>query len=215
MMSLSFNICEIYETLMGESDAAGWPCTLIRMGGCNLHCTYCDTPYARHEYQGISLKRILEQVRHPYPHHVLVTGGEPLFQSGTPRLLQILLEQGHKVYIETNGSLDIRSIDPRVVKIMDLKCPASGESKKNLFQNIRYLTPQDEIKFVICDKTDFLWAKGILKRHEIQKCAPVLFSPAMPHLDPKLLAKWILEEEMEVRFQIQLHKILWGEKRGI
>ena len=214
-MGCSLNICEIYETLMGESVAAGWPCTIIRMGGCNLNCTYCDTPYARHEYRLISLEKILEKVRHPYPHHVLVTGGEPLIQPGTPKLILALLEQGHKVYIETNGSLDIRSLDKRVLKVMDIKCPSSGESKRNIFQNVRHLTPQDEIKFVICDKTDFRWAKKILKRYEIQKYAPVLFSPAAPHLDPKLLAKWILEEEVEVRFQLQLHKMLWGERRGI
>jgi 7-carboxy-7-deazaguanine synthase len=161
------------------------------------------------------LEKILEKVRHPYPHHVLVTGGEPLIQSETPRLLQALLKQGHKVYIETNGSLDIRPLDPRVVKVMDVKCPSSGESQKNLFQNIRHLNPQDEVKFVICDQTDFIWAKKILKTHKIQKYTAVLFSPAVPHLDPKLLAKWILEEKLEVRFQMQLHRILWGEKRGI
>ena len=214
-MSLFFDICEIYETLMGESGENGWPCTLIRVGGCNLHCTYCDTRYANHEHQKFSLDEILKQVGTPYPHHVLVTGGEPLIQSGMPKLLKCLSDHGHKVYLETNGSLDVSAIDQRVIKVMDIKCPSSEEEDKNLYQNLRYLTPHDEIKFVIADRKDFLWAQKILERYPIQKHATVLFSPVHNLLEPRKLAKWILEEQLEVRFQIQLHKILWGEKRGV
>jgi 7-carboxy-7-deazaguanine synthase len=214
-MSLLFDVCEIYETLMGESGGMGWPCTLIRMGGCNLNCTYCDTRYARHEHQKVALQGILDEVRNPYPHHVLVTGGEPLIQKGMPKLLESLTDRGHKLYLETNGSLDVRHIDPRVVKVMDLKTPSSGEEKKNLYKNLKHLNPRDEIKFVIADQRDFLWAKKILERYPIQKLATVLFSPVYGLLGPGRLAEWILEEELEVRFQVQLHKILWGEKRGV
>lgn len=214
-MDLSFNICEIYETLMGEGSSSGYPCTIIRMGGCNLDCTYCDTKYALHDHRKLSLDKILNKVRSPYPHLVLVTGGEPLIQSGTPRLLKCLLDKGHKVYLETNGSLDVSSIDPQVIKVMDLKCPTSGQDDKNRYQNLKHLTPLDEIKFVIADRRDFLWARKILKKHSIQNRVTVLFSPVERYLEPRVLAEWILKEEMEVKFQIQLHKILWGEKRGV
>jgi 7-carboxy-7-deazaguanine synthase len=214
-MSLELDICEIYETLMGESSRVGWPCTLIRMGRCNLHCTYCDTRYALTDYKRLSLEKILRQVSSPFPHHVLVTGGEPLLQSGTEKLLQLLLARGHKVCLETNGSLDVGSLDPRVVKIIDIKCPSSRQSEKNLYQNLRYVTPQDEVKFVIADREDFCWAQNILKKYSIQNQVTVLFSPVDQYLEPKELAKWILAEGLEVKLQIQLHKILWGDKRGV
>jgi 7-carboxy-7-deazaguanine synthase len=132
-----------------------------------------------------------------------------------PKLLESLTDRGHKLYLETNGSLDVSHIDPRVIKVMDLKTPSSGEEKKNLYENLKHLTPRDEIKFVIADQKDFLWAKKILERYPIQKLATVLFSPVHGLLEPGRLAEWILEEELDVRFQVQLHKILWGEKRGV
>jgi 7-carboxy-7-deazaguanine synthase len=214
-MDLSLDICEIYETLMGEGGCSGYPSTIVRLGGCNLDCTYCDTKYALHDHRKLSLDKILNRVRSPYPHHVLVTGGEPLIQPGTPRLLKCLLEKGHKVCLETNGSLDVSSIDPQVVKVIDLKCPTSGQEDKNRYQNLKHLTPQDEIKFVIADRRDFLWARKILEKYSIQNRVTVLFSPVERDLEPRVLAEWILREELEVKFQIQLHKILWGEKRGV
>lgn len=209
-MIISFRVCEIYETLMGESGASGWPCTLVRMGGCNLRCSYCDTRYALTDYESLSMDSILNKIRIPYPQHVLITGGEPLMQSGTPILLHNLLERGHKVYLETNGSLDVSSIDPRVVKIIDIKCPTSGQSQKNYYQNLDNLTPGDEIKFVIGSREDFIWAEKIIKKYQIQQRATVLFSPVEKKMEPRLLAEWILKEELEVRLQIQLHKIIWG-----
>lgn len=214
-MDLSLDICEIYETLMGEGVSSGYPCSIVRLGGCNLDCTYCDTRYAISDHRKLSLDRILNRVRNPYPSRVLVTGGEPLIQPETPVLLKCLLDKGHKVYLETNGSLDVSSIDPKVVKVMDLKCPASGQQDKNLYQNLKYLTLQDEIKFVISDRKDFEWARKILERYSILNRVTVLFSPAERYLEAGVLAEWILKEELEVKFQIQLHKILWGEKKGV
>jgi 7-carboxy-7-deazaguanine synthase len=214
-MGISFDICEIYETLMGEGVSSGYPCTLIRLGGCNLDCTYCDTRYALLDYRKFSLEKILNRVRNPYPNRVLVTGGEPLIQPGTPSLIKCLLDRGHKVYLETNGSMDVSSIDPQVVKVLDLKCPTSGQENKNLYQNLNHLTQQDEIKFVIADRSDFLWARKILEMYSIQNRHTVLFSPVEKNLNPRVLAEWILKEELEVKFQIQLHKIIWGEKRGV
>ena len=214
-MDLLFNICEIYETLMGEGNKSGYPCTIIRLGGCNLDCTYCDTKYALHDHRELSLNKILNRVRSPYPHLVLVTGGEPLIQTGTPKLIRCLLDKGHSVCLETNGSLDVSAIDPQVVKVIDLKCPTSGQADKNRYQNLEHLTPHDEIKFVIANRKDFLWAQKTLKKYSIQNRVTVLFSPVEGCLEPGLLAKWILMEELEVKFQIQLHKVLWGEKRGV
>ncbi len=175
-MDLSFNICEIYESLMGEGNDSGYPCTIIRLGGCNLVCTYCDTRYALHDYRKLPLDEIINRVRSPYPHLVLVTGGEPLIQPDTPRLLKCLLDKGHRVYLETNGSLDVSSIDPQVVKVMDLKCPTSGQDDKNRYQNLKHLTSQDEIKFVIANRRDFLWAKKIIKKYSFRTGQHPFFS---------------------------------------
>ena len=214
-MTVSFDICEVYETLMGESGGSGWPCTLLRMGGCNLQCSYCDTLYALTEHTRLSLHEVLSRVHSPYPRHVLVTGGEPLIQPGTPRLLECLVERGHTVYLETNGSLDVSAIDPRVRKVIDMKCPGSGQSDKNLYQNLDNVNAHDEVKFVISNREDFLWARGLVERSGICDRATVLFSPVTGRLKPQALAKWILQEKIEVRFQVQLHRILWGERRGV
>jgi len=214
-MPVSFDICEVYTTLMGESAGSGWPCTLVRMGGCNLRCSYCDTRYALSEHTRLSLHEVLSRVQFPYPRHVLVTGGEPLIQPGTPRLLEFLVERSHTVYLETNGSMDVSTIDPRVRKVIDMKCPGSGESGKNHYQNLDHVTPHDEVKFVIGDREDFLWAQGLVERSGICRRATALFSPVTDRLEPRVLAEWILEEKLEVRFQVQLHKILWGERRGV
>jgi len=214
-MPVSFDICEVYTTLMGESGGSGWPCTLVRMGGCNLRCSYCDTRYALSEHSPLSLKEVLSRVPFPYPRHVLVTGGEPLIQPDTPRLLECLVERGHTVYLETNGSVDVSAIDPRVIKVIDMKCPGSGQDSKNRYQNLDHLTPLDEGKFVISDREDFLWAQDLMKRSGICSRATVLFSPVTSRLEPRILAEWILEEKLDVRFQVQLHKILWGERRGV
>lgn len=214
-MPVSFDICEVYETLMGESGASGWPCTLVRMGGCNLRCSYCDTRYALNEHTRLSLEEVLSRVHVPYPRHVLVTGGEPLIQPGTPRLLEGLVERGHTVYLETNGSMDVSAIDRRVRRVIDMKCPGSGESDKNRYQNLDHVNSLDEVKFVIGDREDFLWAKGLVERSGICTRTAVLFSPVSGRLEPRTLAEWILQERIEVRFQVQLHRILWGERRGV
>lgn len=213
-MGISLRICEIYTTIMGESSATGWPCTLVRTGGCNLRCTYCDTRYAYTEFSTLSLGDILGRIR-PCPLHVLITGGEPLLQEGTPALIKTLLERGHKVFIETNGSIDVSIIDRRAVKVMDIKCPSSGESARNLLDNFAYLAPHDEVKFVICNREDFMWAKEIIERFGLPSLATVFLSPCHRQIEARELAQWILEERLEARLQIQLHKLLWGEKRGV
>lgn len=207
-------ITEIFHSLQGESRSVGWPTVFIRLTGCPLRCAYCDTKYAFSGGEWISLKRILAQVAAYTARYVCVTGGEPLAQKNCLSLLSRLADIGYRVSLETSGALDIGHVDSRVVKVMDIKAPGSGESSRNLLENINHLTAQDQVKFVLTNRNDYDWAKQRLEELQIEKTCEVLFSPVYSSLEPGKLAEWILEDQLHVRFQLQLHKILWGEQSG-
>lgn len=207
-------ITEIFHSLQGESRSVGWPTVFIRLTGCPLRCTYCDTEYAFSGGEWMSLKNILSLVARYATQRVCVTGGEPLAQKTCLSLLSQLADAGFKVSLETSGALDMRHVDSRVIKVMDIKTPGSGESARNLLDNINYLTAQDQVKFVLCDRNDYDWARELLQEFQIEKMCEVLFSPVYSQLEPKQLAEWILEDKLQVRFQLQLHKVLWGEQSG-
>lgn len=211
---LSLRINEIFYSLQGETSRAGLPTTFVRLTGCPLRCTYCDTSYAFHEGETLSLAEVLDGVAQFKTRYVTVTGGEPLAQKNCLLLLVQLCDAGYSVSLETSGALDISKVDPRVSKILDIKTPASGESKKNRWKNLASLTPQDEVKFVLCGEEDYVWAKQVLSEHRIAERCQVLFSAAQGQLEPSTLADWILRDNLPVRLQIQLHKFLWGEGRG-
>lgn len=207
-------IHEIFYSLQGEASRVGLPTVFVRLTGCPLRCSYCDTAYAFQGGQNMSLPQILEQVASYGAHHVTVTGGEPLAQKECQALLNTLCNMGYDVSLETGGSLDISAVDPRVSVILDVKTPGSGEVSKNLWANLDHLKPKDEVKFVLSDRTDYVWAKQMLaERHITDKC-PVLFSPTYGQFKMRDLAEWILADKLQVRFQLQLHKILWGEEPG-
>ncbi len=210
----SLRVSEIFLSLQGEADSAGWPTVFIRLTGCPLRCRYCDTSYAFSGGESLSLDAILAQVSGFGVGHVCVTGGEPLAQKGCLELLARLCDEGYSVSLETSGALDIGQVDPRVVRVMDIKTPASGEQAQNRYENIELLRSGDQVKFVICDFNDFEWAREILLRYELPMRCDVLFSPCFGELEPRQLADWIVEYRLPVRFQLQLHKILWGDERG-
>lgn len=213
-LNAQLRITEIFYSLQGETSRVGLPTVFVRLTGCPLRCTYCDTAYAFTGGQSLTLDEILAQVAQYAPQYVTVTGGEPLAQKNCPALLTALCDAGYRVSIETGGALDIGAIDNRVMRIVDIKTPASGEVDKNRWENIAKLEPQDEIKFVICDENDYHWARQILMQHHLaDKCA-VLFSPAQGQLNATQLAEWILRDRLPVRFQLQLHKILWNNEAG-
>ncbi len=203
---------EIFYSLQGESSYAGRPCVFVRLTGCNLRCSYCDTRYAYDEGQDLEIDEIIDRVISYRCGLVEITGGEPLLQEETPLLVCRLLEKDFEVLLETNGSLDISAIDERCIKILDVKCPSSGEHQKTNLENLKRLSIIDEIKFVVSDRDDYEYAKYILSRFtkSILKIKPPLFSPAYEKMDPKLLAEWILSDHLDVRMQLQLHKIIWG-----
>ncbi|MGA1824062.1 MAG: 7-carboxy-7-deazaguanine synthase QueE [bacterium] len=193
----------------------GLPCVLIRLSGCNLSCSYCDTQYAESDYYFSTVREIKSTISHYYPKRILISGGEPLKQEQTPSFISALLKEDYQIVLETNGSLDVSMIEPEVIKIMDLKCPGSGECKSNLFKNLEYLTDNDEIKFVLSDETDFKWAVSIIKQYDLMERFEILFSPVANLLPPSTLSHWIQKEELDVRLQIQLHKNIWGDQRGV
>lgn len=205
-------ITEIFFSLQGETSRIGLPTVFIRLTGCPLRCGYCDTTYAFTGGRTMSLADILGQVAAYSPRYVTVTGGEPLAQKGCLALLNMLCDAGYQVSLETSGALDIAGVDPRVMRVVDIKTPASGEQEKNRWENIGLLNARDEIKFVLCDREDYDWAVGILG--QLQDICEVLFSPAQGSLDPTDLAEWILSDRLPVRFQLQLHKILWNNEAG-
>ena len=212
--SESLRISEIFFSLQGETSRVGLPTVFVRLTGCPLRCVYCDTSYAFSGGQSMTLAAILTEVVRHAPRYVTVTGGEPLAQKQCTALLKALCDAGYEVSLETGGMLDISTVDARVMKVLDIKTPASGEVEKNLWSNLALLAPQDEIKFVLCDEADYQWAKGVLIEHKLaQRCA-VLFSPAQGQLAPKELAEWILRDRLPVRLQVQLHKLLWGNERA-
>ena len=207
-------ISEIFYSLQGETSRIGLPTVFIRLTGCPLRCGYCDTSYASTGGQNMTLTAILEQVAGYRTRYVTVTGGEPLAQKNCPALLTALCDAGYSVSLETSGALDIAEVDPRVSKIMDIKTPGSGELEKNRWTNLDYLTQHDEIKFVLCDEADYHWACRMIREHDLDKRCPVLFSPVHGQLDPTALANWILRDQLPVRMQIQLHKLLWEDGPG-
>ena len=207
-------ITEIFYSLQGETSRVGLPTVFIRLTGCPLRCTYCDTAYAFTGGQSLTLADILMQVAQYTTRYVTVTGGEPLAQKNCLPLLRALCDAGYSVSLETSGALDIGAVDARVMRVVDIKTPASGEVEKNRWDNLALITAQDEIKFVLCDENDYLWAREMLIQHHLSDKCEVLFSPAQGSLNPTQLADWILRDSLSVRFQLQLHKILWNNEAG-
>ncbi|MCP4992768.1 MAG: 7-carboxy-7-deazaguanine synthase QueE [Gammaproteobacteria bacterium] len=207
-------ITEIFYSLQGESRTVGLPTVFIRLTGCPLRCDYCDTTYAFKGGEWMSLDKIVDEVAALGGRHVTVTGGEPLAQTECLVLLSRLCNQGYKVSLETCGALDMAGVDPRVIKVMDLKTPGSGEAEHNRWENIQQLVKQDQVKFVICDEADYQWACDRLMEHHLEDRCELLFSPALGQLDATTLAEWIIRDRLQVRFQIQLHKYLWGDSPG-
>jgi len=207
-------ITEIFLSLQGESRSMGWPTVFVRLTGCPLRCGYCDTTYAFKGGESMSIDNILTRVARHRVRHVTVTGGEPLAQKQCLPLLERLCDEGYEVSLETSGAIDLAGVDPRVVKVMDLKTPSSGEMDRNLYDNIQYLSPQDQVKFVIGDEADYAWSCEQLDRLQLADRCEVLFSPVQGKLSPTTLADWIVRDRLPVRFQVQLHKLLWGDEPG-
>ncbi|ANB01268.1 7-carboxy-7-deazaguanine synthase QueE [Ectothiorhodospira sp. BSL-9] len=210
----SLRITEVFLSLQGESRSVGWPTVFVRLTGCPLRCGYCDTAYAFTGGQNQSLPEIVAQVQAYGVHHVCVTGGEPLAQPACLPLLSALCDAGLEVSLETSGALDVSAVDPRVIKVMDLKTPGSGEASRNRWENLDHLSTHDQIKFVICDRADYDWAREVVARYGLAERVEVLFSAAFGDLPPGTLADWIVADRLSVRFQLQLHKVLWNDARG-
>lgn len=211
---LRLKITEIFFSLQGESASVGWPTVFVRLTGCPLRCQYCDTAYAFHGGQWQSLDEILAQVASYGAAHVCVTGGEPLAQKNCLPLLTRLCDAGYQVSLETSGALDIAGVDARVRRIVDIKTPDSGEQARNRWENLDLLQAQDELKFVICSRSDYEWAREQLQTHQLARRCAVLFSPSAAQVAPAQLADWLLADRLPARFQLQLHKILWGNTPG-
>jgi 7-carboxy-7-deazaguanine synthase len=209
-----FRVTEIFLSLQGESCSVGLPTAFVRLTGCPLRCGYCDTAYAFSGGIWMQLDEVLQQVAALGVADVCVTGGEPLAQRECPALLSVLCDAGYRVSLETSGALDIAPVDPRVVKVVDLKTPASGELARNRYENLDLLGPADQLKLVICDRGDYEWGRDLLQRTALAEGVEVLLSPCHGRQDPRELAEWILEDRLPVRFQIQLHKYLWGDQPG-
>jgi len=206
---------EIFYSLQGETRTVGLPTVFVRLTGCPLRCVYCDTEYAFHGGEQRSLENILASVAEYGAGHVTVTGGEPLAQPGCLDLMQRLCDHGYEVSLETSGAMSVADVDPRVVKVLDLKTPASGECARNLYSNINHLLPGDQVKFVICDRADYEWARFKLDEFGLaQRVADVLFSPSFGQQNATELADWILADRLPVRLQLQLHKLLWNDEPG-
>jgi len=207
-------ITEIFHSLQGESNTVGLPTVFIRLTGCPLRCVYCDTAYAFTGGKKIEIDAVIVQAEQYGTPYVTVTGGEPLAQPACLELMTKLLDKGYCVSLETSGALDVSAVDQRVVKVMDLKTPSSGELSKNLYQNIEYLTQKDQLKFVIGNDEDYRWSKTILTEYDLPNRCQILFSPVMGQQNPTELAEKILKDRLPVRFQLQLHKILWDDAQG-
>ncbi|HTF95952.1 MAG TPA: 7-carboxy-7-deazaguanine synthase QueE [Cellvibrio sp.] len=215
MTQTSLKITEIFYSLQGESNTVGLPTVFVRLTGCPLRCGYCDSEYAFYGGERLSLDEILARVSSYNPKYICVTGGEPLAQRECLTLLKMLCDTGYTVSLETSGALPVDDVDPRVVKVMDLKTPGSGEVGRNRWENIPLLGGRDQIKFVICDRADYEWARFKLDEHQLNtKVADVLFSPSFGQIAPLELAEWIIADNLPVRFQLQLHKILWNDTPG-
>jgi 7-carboxy-7-deazaguanine synthase len=207
-------ITEIFYSLQGETRTVGLPTVFVRLTGCPLRCGYCDTAYAFHGGQKMEISDIVAEVKSYNPRYVTVTGGEPLAQKRCLLLLEKLCDAGYEVSLETSGAIDIAAVDPRVSRVVDLKTPGSKEMHRNLLENIPLLKPSDQVKFVICDRADYDWAKSMLAEHKLAGRCDVLFSPSQGQQSPTELAEWLLADKLPVRFQLQLHKVLWGDVAG-
>jgi 7-carboxy-7-deazaguanine synthase len=207
-------LTEIFLSVQGEARAVGWPTVFVRLTGCPLRCQYCDTAYAFHGGEWWEIETILSEVARHGVRHVCVTGGEPLAQKRCLVLLEKLCDAGYEVSLETSGAIDVAGVDPRVSRVVDLKTPASLEMHRNLLSNLPLLTAHDQVKFVICDRADYEWARGMLAEHGLAARCEVLFSPSFDQVQPRELAEWILADKLPVRFQMQLHKQLWGDAQG-
>ena len=208
-------IFEIFYSLQGESSRVGLPTIFIRLSGCPMRCHYCDTAYAFQGGSMMTIDEIMEAIKKYHTHYVTVTGGEPLAQKEVLNLLKVLADKNFKVSLETGGGLSIKEVDPRIKIILDIKTPESGEEKKNYWENLNFIHLKDEIKFVLCSREDYDWAKKIINQYKLPEKCDVLFSPVYQKLNNTDLGNWILEDQLPVRMQIQLHKLLWGEKPGV
>ena len=207
-------ITEIFYSLQGETRRVGLPTVFIRLTGCPMRCTYCDTAYAFTGGESVAIQHILEQVAVYAPRYVTVTGGEPLAQKNSISLMRALCDAGYQVSLETGGAIDISEVDTRVMRVLDIKTPGSGELMKNRWENLALLNPHDEVKFVLCDEADYHWAKATIEQHRLSSRCPILLSPVHGILNATQLAEWILRDRLPVRLQVQLHKILWNNAVG-
>jgi len=207
-------LTETFVSIQGEADAVGWPTFFIRLTGCPLRCVYCDTQYAFHGGEWQTVDALVEAARASGVRHVCVTGGEPLAQKACLELLGALCDAGFHVSLETSGAMDVAPVDPRVSRVVDLKTPGSGESARNRLENLSLLTPRDQLKVVICSRADYEWARELLRNSVPGTGLQVLFSPSWGQLEPRDLAEWILADRLDVRLQLQLHKVLWGNEPG-
>ncbi len=205
---------EIFYSLQGEADAVGFPTVFVRLTGCPLRCQYCDTEYAFHAGDWQDLAQIVAHVRELGARHVCVTGGEPLAQPNCLKLLERLCDQGFEVSLETSGALDVGAVDARVARVIDVKTPGSKEAARNRIENFQLLTPRDQLKFVICSRADYEWSRAFIDEHQLGTKCGILFSPSYHEISPTMLADWILSDRLQVRFQMQLHKVLWGDVPG-
>ncbi len=211
---MALRLTEIFFSLQGEASRVGLPTVFVRLTGCPLRCKWCDTTYSFTGGEPATIASVLAEVRKYPARQVCVTGGEPLSQKECPALLTALCDAGYEVSLETSGALDIADLDPRVARIMDLKAPDSGECARNRWENLPLLTARDEIKIIIASRADYEWARDVLRDKALDSLCPVLFSPAQGDVEPRDLAEWIIEDGLNVRFQLQLHKILWGNLQG-
>ena len=212
--SARLKITEVFLSLQGETSLSGWPTVFIRLTGCPLRCQYCDTAYAFHGGQWRTLDQLLDETRRHGVRHVCVTGGEPLAQKPCLELLRRLCDAGYVVSLETSGAMDVSGVDPRVIRIVDIKTPGSKEEARNRWENLPLLTASDQVKFVLCDRADYDWARHKVEEHGLAGRLTVLFSPSAEQLPARELADWIVADRLPVRFQVQLHKLLWGNERA-
>lgn len=209
-------VCEIFKSIQGETSYAGTPFMFVRTTGCNLRCSWCDTAYAYYEGEDYSIDEIMRILEKYDCRNVVVTGGEPLLQEDTPLLAEKLVNKGFKVFVETNGSINASGLHPDVIKILDIKCPGSGMAENIVWDNLKVLSSNDEVKFIVAGYDDYVWAKSVIKSFNLTAICTVLIAPVFSSLDPKQLAEWIINDNLGVRLQLQLHKYIWGpDVRGV